>query len=475
MNKIVDKFFKGHKGKEIIKHEGNFSLMVWSTAASLSEYSNFLRYYSEKNFGPLIFIIKGDHGIGFFSFDSYKRATEETLNKYLRNKEEFIEMGDWEIFEKEVKEMYDKYTLDEISKLDEKELVALIKKTYDLFRGAQVMTLFCEALNEEIVKKYFENVKDGSVEFSEFFEMSSLICFESLISQLDKSLLSFNKENPYNSQWVLGNYLITPGVSEVENLIEKMISEKGGLEKIKKEQEKSELEVKENKEIINRFKEKLDGKLKDLFEYTQLCISLRDVRKKTFFKGITMVSNAVRELFSRQGLKKEDAHYALYYDFDDKTYKKDDYKKIIEKRKKGFLTYFDEEGHLGEFVDFEKTKDELFGLMDKRYGDQVKGSTGCKGLASGKVKIVLNKSDFDKFEKGDVLVTSMTRPEFVPVMKLASAVVTDEGGITCHAAIISRELKIPCIIGSRNATRVLKDNQEVEVDADKGVVKVLEK
>jgi pyruvate,water dikinase len=69
----------------------------------------------------------------------------------------------------------------------------------------------------------------------------------------------------------------------------------------------------------------------------------------------------------------------------------------------------------------------------------------------------------------------MTRPEFVPLMKKASAIVTAEGGITCHAAIVSRELGIPCVIGTKNATKVLKTGDEIEVDAEKGIVKILSK
>jgi pyruvate,water dikinase len=65
----------------------------------------------------------------------------------------------------------------------------------------------------------------------------------------------------------------------------------------------------------------------------------------------------------------------------------------------------------------------------------------------------------------------MTRPEFVPLMKLASAIVTDDGGITCHAAIVSRELGIPCIIGTKVGTKVFKDGDRVEVDANRGIIR----
>ena len=67
----------------------------------------------------------------------------------------------------------------------------------------------------------------------------------------------------------------------------------------------------------------------------------------------------------------------------------------------------------------------------------------------------------------------MTQPEFVPAMKKAIAIITDEGGLTCHAAIISRELKKPCIISTKKATRVLKDGMKVEVNATEGYVKIL--
>ncbi|MBS3127522.1 hypothetical protein J4410_00050 [Candidatus Woesearchaeota archaeon] len=101
----------------------------------------------------------------------------------------------------------------------------------------------------------------------------------------------------------------------------------------------------------------------------------------------------------------------------------------------------------------------------------IKGQTACGGLAKGEVKIIRGVLEFKKMKDNAVLVTSMTTPDFVPLMQCASAIVTDEGGITCHAAIVSRELKKPCIIGTKIATQVLHDGDFVEVDAYKGIVK----
>ncbi len=100
----------------------------------------------------------------------------------------------------------------------------------------------------------------------------------------------------------------------------------------------------------------------------------------------------------------------------------------------------------------------------------LKGLAASPGVASGKVKIVPDVKDMDKVKDGDVLVTGMTNPDMVPAMKRASAIVTDKGGMTSHAAIVSRELGVPCIVGSKNATKVLKNGQIVTVDGKRGNV-----
>lgn len=104
---------------------------------------------------------------------------------------------------------------------------------------------------------------------------------------------------------------------------------------------------------------------------------------------------------------------------------------------------------------------------------ELKGYGASRGVAKGMVKVINQVSDFEKFCDGDVLISSMTRPEMSIIMQKAVAFVTDEGGITCHAAIIAREMKKPCIIGTKIATQVLKDGMFVEVDANEGIVRIL--
>lgn len=103
----------------------------------------------------------------------------------------------------------------------------------------------------------------------------------------------------------------------------------------------------------------------------------------------------------------------------------------------------------------------------------LKGNVAFGGKVSGGVKIVIDPKEVSAFKKGEIFVTTMTRPEWISAIKKAKAIITDVGGILCHAAIVSRELKTPCIIGTKIATQVLKDGYLVEVDANKGLVRIL--
>lgn len=106
---------------------------------------------------------------------------------------------------------------------------------------------------------------------------------------------------------------------------------------------------------------------------------------------------------------------------------------------------------------------------------EFKGQTAFKGIVRGIVKVVYGVRQINKVESGDIIVAPMTLPDFLPAMKKSAAFVTNEGGIICHAAIMARELKKPCIVGTKIATKILKDGDLVEVDASKGVVKILKR
>ncbi len=103
----------------------------------------------------------------------------------------------------------------------------------------------------------------------------------------------------------------------------------------------------------------------------------------------------------------------------------------------------------------------------------VQGATGYKGVIRGPAKIVALKATLPLVQTGDILITSVTDPDFVPAMQKAAGFVTDEGGIMSHAAIVAREMKKPCVIGTKIATSVFKDGDFIEIDADQGIVRKL--
>ena len=110
-------------------------------------------------------------------------------------------------------------------------------------------------------------------------------------------------------------------------------------------------------------------------------------------------------------------------------------------------------------------------LLGKINADFVTGVPAFSGVVSGRCRIVPDPFNAGDFREGDILVTGMTRPEFVPLMKKAAAIVTDAGGMLCHAALVAREMKKPCIVGTEKATKVFKDGDVLEVDAVEGTVK----
>lgn len=151
-----------------------------------------------------------------------------------------------------------------------------------------------------------------------------------------------------------------------------------------------------------------------------------------------------------------------------------DYRAIIRDRQKGFGVFGTENKiHVATGSDL-YLWGKYFGLHTlKQSKKEVMGVIGNKGFAQGIVAIVTKPSDQIKVKKGMVMVSPETTPNFLPAMGKACAFITDQGGITSHAAIVAREMHKPCIIGTQIATRILKDGDRVEVDAEQGVVRIL--
>jgi phosphohistidine swiveling domain-containing protein len=161
--------------------------------------------------------------------------------------------------------------------------------------------------------------------------------------------------------------------------------------------------------------------------------------------------------------------------------------KIKPRKNNGFVYVNLRDKGLEIVDDFEEIKEiqKYFVKLDteskkSKNSDEISGLVACNArtLVSGKVIIIKDRSELrskSHLINGNILVAVQTTPHFVPYMKKVKAIITDEGGITCHAAIIAREFSIPCVVGTKTATQILKDNDFVEINTDNGVIKIKKK
>ena len=217
---------------------------------------------------------------------------------------------------------------------------------------------------------------------------------------------------------------------------------------------------------------------KNIINIAKRLVYLKDLKDDFRRQGTFYARPLFCQIAERIGGSVDDISYLLQEEVEDllKENKKL-LKRIVRKRKKGFVIYYNSAKKIkcqsGNDIEMTIKKSGLF--SEKELLQEIKGKTASSGKAKGKVIIVKSISDLDKVKNGDILVAITTHPDYVLAMQKAKAIVTNEGGITCHAAIVSRELKKPCIVGTKNATKILKDGDLVEVNADKGVVKIIKK
>jgi len=200
-----------------------------------------------------------------------------------------------------------------------------------------------------------------------------------------------------------------------------------------------------------------------------------DRRKKYNLLANYYIGRHLKWLSKKYGIKEEQAFFLLPWEMDKIASGK---KRIedfpIRERQKESTHFYDTNGHeLFLLGDESRQIWETVSPKVTKSQKEIKGFVAQKGIVRGTARVVMDAHNVDSFHRGDILVTGMTRPDFISLMRKAAAFVTDEGGITCHAAIVAREMQKPCIIGTKIATQILKDGDLVEIDANEGIVRIL--
>lgn len=148
-----------------------------------------------------------------------------------------------------------------------------------------------------------------------------------------------------------------------------------------------------------------------------------------------------------------------------------DWPKIAARQKESLV--ITKNGATGEYP-AERIKDvldfELAHLKIDPDTKSIKGSIACSGKVTGPVTLIFKPSDYKKIKQGSIVVTTMTKPDIVPYLKKAKGIITNDGGTLSHASIISREMKIPCIVGTMHATDILKNGEIITLNANKGII-----
>jgi phosphoenolpyruvate synthase/pyruvate phosphate dikinase len=219
-----------------------------------------------------------------------------------------------------------------------------------------------------------------------------------------------------------------------------------------------------------------DGKERKLFNIARDIVWLKGWRKDCMYYGSYVLDKIAREIGRRLGLSLNQVRFFCDWEIKDALLKNKFSPDELNERYKFNIVYGDSVNR-PKIYSGEKAKKFLrdWPLEKQKFKkvDELFGAVAYPGKAKGIVKIIETVDDIHKMKKGNILLSETTYPALVPAMKLAGAIVTNVGGLTCHAAIVSRELKIPCVVGTKIVTKVLKDGDFVEVDAEKGIVKII--
>lgn len=283
------------------------------------------------------------------------------------------------------------------------------------------------------------------------------------------NLLSRHAKRYY---WTQNSYYPTEPLSEDYFLkkIKKILKYENIEQKLKEKENK----VRENKKVKEKLYRALtiSDKIKGIISTTEKFTAWQDTRKAVVLMTNHFVFQILKEIGRRVGLEPFEVFYITDHELSDMLFKKNFDKEVLRsRRQEGCVFIHTKRGAYIMEPDEAKNYPEGMFLNYKKETGNIKGVSACPGLVRGRVRVVESMSHFKDFRKGEILVTNNTTPDFVPLMRMAGAIITEQGGVTTHAAIISRELGIPCIIGTRVATRFFKDGDFVEVDAIKGVVK----
>ncbi|MFA4941033.1 MAG: PEP-utilizing enzyme [Patescibacteria group bacterium] len=459
--------------------------------SALPTYLNHAAYSGFKirkilGFGYTIFLFnyKGDYGEMYY----YKKDLKDVFKRIkleLKKDPDYLKKlkirYEKNFFEHEI--FFEKLNNYDLKKVSEDELFGLFKKVaiaqIDAVGIAHVVDPFGLEIEKDFRNEISKQIKNKK-EADNFISLLSSPLEMSFIAQEEQSLFEIKKLPVEKREEALKKHLKKYFWVQNSYAGPKEIT----IRSLRKRMEKIKIEPRQNKLISNAKKEKLIFELrlnaagKKLIKLVEFASTWQDERKANSIKVVHYIDLVADEISRRFKIDRESLNYLSAADMRKKL-SIHSLKKILpelRERKNGVFFIMKKNTEISAVGNDYKKILEFRENLNKNYlKSELKGTIANKGKAIGRVVVCKGIMDLKKVKAGDILVASMTRPEFVPILKKVRGIITDEGGLTCHAAIISRELDIPCIVGTKISTKVLKDGDRVDVDANKGVITILNK
>lgn len=367
-------------------------------------------------------------------------------------------------------QLFSNYLLEHLRKVNRQKKLKLNLTSAFSIITTPLKPSFVEMENRESLKLAQEIAKDKVA--VQIFKECKLDRIETELKIKRPKLLAKLKKHQQKWFWLHYNY--RGPVLELDYFLQiwQGLIKEGKVNKYVQEAKVKFGQLKKEQQVI--FKQlKLDAHHKKLFQEARYIVWLKGYRKDCMYFGAYVINQLIKELARRLYISFHQAEYMYREEFGQALLKKKFNAQELAQRAKFSIIYATWDNmyvYTGQ-----QAKDFLQKLKwEKREIkkiDKLTGQTACPGKARGIVKIVETVADISKMKQGDIMLSETTYPALVPAMKKAAAIVTNLGGLTCHAAIVARELKIPCVVGTKIATKVLRDGDKVEVDANKGIVR----
>lgn len=405
---------------------------------------------------------------------------EKYMTKELKKNSKFLLnlLNDsYKVYDKVLKKWDQIYKIDNFHKYSNKRLANLFHQyiesvlEYDFYLMQPLfvekyMTQYIEKKLKEKGVEHYKDVIFNPVKKGEILREEENLLKVAIKKEQNKPIKKDLQKHVLNFSW-MSNSLYNEKYHSEEYYVKRLKKNpKEHLTKLIKEQKEKELSY---KKVLKELQG--DKDLINIIKTAQESIFFRSFRTERFYQSALYVSNFLKEIAKRLSIK--DLTYLIPDEIITNLNKSSKFdKRIISERKKGFCL-------ITNVSNFQCVSGKKLAVLrkqivlDKDLKKDVKGVVIYKdeSIIKGKVFIAKKYQDLKNMKKDSILVTTSTTPDYVPYLNKVKCIITDEGGILCHAAVISRETKIPCVIGTKMATKVLKDGDLVEVDANKGVVR----